>query len=565
MRYSDLSMTWKFCSIILIFATVSIIGALYSKQKMSAIDTLYSALIDGPQAAGTNLARASRNAIIVSEGIYQLITSATDEGNQKALAKIKYYEGRLKLFLESSAKAAPDYADKIIDISDHFNRLLANECGRVIDFAVKAQSAEENQKAADMMGAQCAPNISDLTSRLTKLTEDIEKEVSRQSDEATVETNRVGMASLSGIALATIVVVIASVFIVKKGVVAPIMLIIGSMAEMGRGRLDNAVQGTARKDEVGAIAQALEVFRQQLLDAERARKASLEKEEVERQRLIAREKLAENFVAQMRGLAAQFATSSNEVADSARSLSATAEQTSRQAQAVIVASEQAATNVQTVAASSEELATSVREITGQVAHSADVADVAFKEAASSNERIQDLSAAASAIGDVIALIKGIADQTNLLALNATIESARAGEAGKGFAVVASEVKQLASQTARATEEIASKVSEIQSATQGTVTSMAEIIRVVGDIKQVSSAIAGAVEEQGAATSEIAQNCQQAATGTQQVTENIEGVGKAAEMTGTASTQLLSLSQALSGQAEDLRKVVERFVTDLSAI
>ncbi len=209
--------------------------------------------------------------------------------------------------------------------------------------------------------------------------------------------------------------------------------------------------------------------------------------------------------------------------------------------------------MQTVAASSEELATSVREITGQVSHSADVAEQAFREVEASSTRIGALSTAAADIGDVIGLIRGIADQTNLLALNATIEAARAGDAGRGFAVVASEVKQLAAQTARATADISGKVTEIQTATEGTVSSMSQIQRVVTDIKQISSSIAGAVEEQGAATGEIAQNCQQAATGTQQVTDNIGGVGQAAQMTGAASDQLLALSQDLSSQASELRR------------
>jgi len=333
---------------------------------------------------------------------------------------------------------------------------------------------------------------------------------------------------------------------------------------LARDLLDVTIAGAERRDEFGAMAQSLETLRGQLREAERMRREQTAREEGERRQLARREGLANTFVGRMQNLAAGFAQSSGEVADAARNLSATAEETSRQAQAVAAAAEQAASNVQTVAASAEEMAASVREINSQVVHSAQVADTAFTEAESSNTRIGALAEAASAIGDVINLIKGIADQTNLLALNATIEAARAGEAGKGFAVVAAEVKQLANQTAKATDDIGAKVGEIQLATDGSVRSMTEIVRVIANIKDIASSIAGAVDEQGTATTEIARNCQQAATGTHQVTENISGVGHAAEMTGTASTQLMTLSDGLSGQAADLRNVVETFVRDFAA-
>jgi methyl-accepting chemotaxis protein len=365
-------------------------------------------------------------------------------------------------------------------------------------------------------------------------------------------------------ALIMLVFSIACVYAMTKGISAPIKAITAAMGRIAGGELQTTVLYQDQKDEVGSIAKALQSFRDSLTEAEKARQAQTAREEAERQTLARRDTLAKDFVTRMQDLASGFARSSGEVADSAKNLSATAEETSRQAQAVAAAAEQAAANVQTVAASSEEMAASVREINGQVGHSADVADTAFNEAEASNVRIAALATAASAIGDVINLIKGIADQTNLLALNATIEAARAGEAGKGFAVVAAEVKQLANQTAKATEEIGSKVGEIQQATDGTVKSMTEIVRVIGNIKEIASAIAGAVEEQGAATAEIARNCQQAATGTHQVTQNISGVGQAAEMTGAASTQLMTLSTGLSSQAVDLRQVVEGFVRDLAA-
>lgn len=394
----------------------------------------------------------------------------------------------------------------------------------------------------------------------------------KNAEAALLETRSQAMEAAQSMILASVllsvvlvlVLALAAVFVLHKLVTLPIRATVSAMGKLENGDYGVEIVGAERKDEIGMMSAALLAFRDSLAAAETARREQAAREEAERRTLARREKLASEFVARMQGVAKGFAVSSGEVADSAKNLSTTAEETSRQAQAVAAAAEQAASNVQTVAASSEELAASVREISGRVVHSAEVANVAYAEAQASNERIGDLAKAASAIGEVVSLIKGIADQTNLLALNATIESARAGEAGKGFAVVASEVKELATQTARATDEISAKVNEIQEATRGTVASMAEIIRVVGDIKTISTTIAGAVEQQGAATGEIAQNCQQAATGTQQVTDNIGGVGRAADMTGAASSQLLGLSEGLSQQAGELRSEVENFVTQLQA-
>ena len=367
---------------------------------------------------------------------------------------------------------------------------------------------------------------------------------------------------------AAVVVVLAlsglSLFVAMRVVAAPLGSIITAMQAVSGGKLDLAVPHLASSNEIGDLARALEHFRTGLLEAERQREALRRQEATEAERLRRRNELSERFVARMQSLATAFAGSSREVAEAAGNLSATAEETARQTQAVAAAAEQAASNVQTVASSSEEMAASVQEINGQIAGSARVADTAFSEAETSSGRIGVLADAAAAIGDVINLIKGIADQTNLLALNATIEAARAGDAGKGFAVVAAEVKQLASQTAKATDEIAAKVGEIQTATSDSVQSITEIVRVIASIKDNTTAIAGAVEEQGAATAEIARNCQQAAVGTSQVTQNIAGVGQAAEMTGAASTQMMSLSTNLSVQAEDLQKVVEGFLADLAA-
>ncbi|WP_210163753.1 methyl-accepting chemotaxis protein [Azorhizobium doebereinerae] len=557
-------MIWKVVSLLMVLGLTSIGGAYYATLKMADLDRMYTQILDGPEVTLSMLARANRMATAASVAVYRNIAAVTPADNVAASQALATAVREYDSSAEEARGATPAYADKVAGLIKDFHRAVETTCAATVKLASDASDPEAMSRASQSMLTVCEPAINAVISAGATLGNTVKAELKVLNDAGTDASVRAGHMTLAAIAIATLAVIGVAVVLVRGGIVAPLRGMMGVMEAMGRGDLGRAVEGTERADEIGAMSNTLELLREQLGEAEVARQQQAAREEQERQVLARRSALSEAFVGRMRDLASGFAQSSGEVAESARNLSETADETSRQAQAVASAAEEAATNVQTVAASSEELAASVREITGQVSHSADVADIAFNEAEASNARIGDLSAAAAAIGDVINLIKGIADQTNLLALNATIEAARAGEMGKGFAVVAAEVKQLADQTAKATADISSKVNEIQQATHGTVASMTEIVRVVSDIKQISSAIAGAVEEQGAATGEIAQNCQQAATGTQQVTQNIGGVGRAAEMTGAASSQLLTLSQGLSGQATDLRNVVETFVRDLNA-
>jgi methyl-accepting chemotaxis protein len=271
---------------------------------------------------------------------------------------------------------------------------------------------------------------------------------------------------------------------------------------------------------------------------------------------------ADDFERDVSSMVGVISSAATELQATAQSMATTAEETTQQASAVATAAEQASENVQTVAAATEELTASIQEISRQVSQSTHIAGSAVEEAQRTNIMVQGLAEAAGKIGQVVKLINDIASQTNLLALNATIEAARAGDAGKGFAVVAGEVKNLANQTAKATDEISAQIAAVQAATKDAVGAIQGIGNTISKISEIASAIAAAVEEQGAATQEIARNVQQAAMGTGAVTSNIGSVTHAAGETGHAAHEVLSAAGELSRQSERLSSQVDHFLTDV---
>ncbi|MBR0752946.1 HAMP domain-containing protein [Bradyrhizobium jicamae] len=357
----------------------------------------------------------------------------------------------------------------------------------------------------------------------------------------------------------------AIALLTARAIAGPIHGMTAAMARLANGDMSTAIPGTGRADEVGEMAEAVQVFKDNMIETDRLRAEQAQSEA----RAVATRKadmnqLAGRFEDAVGEIIETLSSSSTELEAAARTLSRTAESTQERSGMVAAASEEASTNVQSVASATEEMSSSVTEISRQVQDAARIAGAAVDQAQKTNDRVNKLSQAATRIGDVVELINTIAGQTNLLALNATIEAARAGEAGRGFAVVASEVKALAEQTAKATGEISHQIADIQVATQDSVVAIREISGTIGRISEISSAIAAAVEEQGMATQEISRNIQQAAQGTHQVASNITDVQQGATETGSASSQVLTSAQTLSNDSVRLKTEVEKFLSTVRA-
>ncbi|WP_445502326.1 methyl-accepting chemotaxis protein [Microvirga sp. G4-2] len=361
-----------------------------------------------------------------------------------------------------------------------------------------------------------------------------------------------------------IVVLIGVAWFLSRGLVLPVRSLISAMAALAAGDTKTAVPGTERADEIGTMAKTVQTFKTAMIAKIEADEAALQEMSTKARRAQLLDGLTRQFEHNVTAMTQSLSGAVSQMEASAQSMSVVADQTNHQSVGVASAAQQTMANVQTVAAATEELSISIREIASQAADSSRIANEAVQAARQTDETVQELALAADRIGTVVQLINSIASQTNLLALNATIEAARAGEAGKGFAVVAMEVKDLASQTSKATGEIGAQIAAIQEATQQSVNAIQNVARTITEMSRISTMIAAAMEEQGAATGEISRNIQEAARGTEQVTGNIVLVQQGAGETGSAANQLLGVARELAHQTSRLGQEVSTFMSGIKA-
>ncbi|WP_182179644.1 methyl-accepting chemotaxis protein [Methylobacterium radiotolerans] len=549
-----------------------------------AIGLLALAAVGQGIASVVSLSEIERNAAAISE-------QALPAQNQAEAIGTAVRDARLRLY--RLAVASPDAAaldrnqaaltDALGDLSGlrqaYQERLTSPEARAIYERFTNAWNAYQNVQlqVVELMiagdqpgalalvldpatGAQNDAAVASLTESIAAARGQTVANVT-QTEQAATRAKLIAMiATVVGLAVAA-----AAMLFALFGIARPIQRMTGAMGRLAEGDETVPVPHTGRRDEIGAMAAAVQVFKDNLIHTRALeRETALAREGAEVQRRRAVHAMAESFEAAVGGVLARVADAALGLRADAEAMSGTATHTAERSATVAGAAQEAAQHVGTVAAAAEELGASVQEIGRQVDGSAELARSAVVQAGDTAGLVQELSNAAGRIGDVVRLITDIAGQTNLLALNATIEAARAGDAGRGFAVVASEVKQLAAQTARATEEIAGQVGRIQGATGQTVDAIDGIAARIREIDGVATSIAAAVEQQGAATREIARNVAEAASGTGAVTGTIDAVARAADDTGTAATRMLASASSLSEEAAELRREIDAFLHTVRA-
>jgi methyl-accepting chemotaxis protein len=560
LKISNIKFLPKILACIGLLAAVTAAAVWYASTSMSAIDTTYSRMLDKDAMAIKLDARANGRVYNFGRLTWRLIAETEMSDMSKTAAEMVANRQEIMSLLDQAKARAPTYAARFDDARAQFEAMYAEYLP-----VEKATMANDNATASRLAKGLVARNNA-LQVHLAKITEEMEAAMQVASDTATSDAQRTIMVTVVAIGIALAIVIALAVLIVHFGIVRPVGQLVGAMQAIAAGDFAVALPGLGRKDEVGAIAGAVEGIKAAAVakaEAELEQKQAAEAAAAA-DRKAAMRRLAGDFEKAVGGIIGTVSSAATELEAAAGTLTKTAETTQQLSGVVAAASDQASGNVQSVASASEEMASSVGEIGRQVHESSAIAGEAVRQAQTTDAQIGELAQAAGRIGDVVKLITAIAEQTNLLALNATIEAARAGEAGKGFAVVAQEVKALAAQTAKATDEISGQIAGMQVATQQSVGAIKAIGGTITRISEITATIAAAIEEQTAATVEISRNVQEAAKGTAQVAGHIADVNRGAGETGSASAQVLASAQSLASESNHLKIEVHKFLETVRA-
>ncbi|MCA1385407.1 methyl-accepting chemotaxis protein [Bradyrhizobium sp. BRP23] len=529
------------------------VNAILGSADLSAADATDAAQTVGQLGnvvASGNLAAANMSAALSAN------TSDKLDDIQK---EFKTAQGRLR----SNLDLLPDNQGNKM-LRDTAEKLLALGTGKTGVFNLREKELDSIDYGQTILDETRKLNVG-LGISVQQLVDGVQKETNTSTFQARQE---ISLATSVMLGLGALMLVGSALFVwlyVGRNILRRIGALQQSMQLLANGDLETEIyRSKNHNDEISVMANTLQVFRESMIET-RALTSEQDKDRIAKAERAARmEAKIAQFESTVRSALDNLAQSANSMQSTAQSMSNTADQSNALVNAVASAAEETSVNVQTVSAGTEQLSSSIQEISRQVVTSAEIAKKAVDEAGATDATVQSLADSASRISVVVDLIQTIASQTNLLALNATIEAARAGEAGRGFAVVASEVKSLASQTAKATDEIRTQIASMQSVTTSAVGAIQGIGRIIGEINDVTTTIAAAVEEQGAATREIARNIQHAAGGTSEVSSNIVGVSTASAEAGAAATEVLGASDALRREADMLRGEIDAFLNDMRA-